>query len=66
MVSMEKLIKMYKKWGDERLQKNLPRTKEGNLLSADDYLWEDSPPVKSYQNCWLQRFTNVWEYLDGR
>jgi hypothetical protein len=66
MVNMEKLIKMYKKWGDDRLQKNLPRTEEGNLWSADDYLWKENPPVKIYQNCWLQRFVKVWEYCDGR
>ena len=66
MVSYDRLSKMYRKWGDDRLQKNLPRTKEGNLWSADDYLWEENPPVKPYQNFWLQRFIKVWEYCDGR
>ena len=52
MVSIDRLVKIYKNFGD---RENL-----SPLLSADEMLFEDNITIK--QRTWIERFIVVWDY----
>ncbi len=52
MVSIERLVDIYKNFGD--------REKLSPLLSADEMLFDDNLTIK--QRTWIERFIIVWDY----